>query len=604
MNPLKIWFASSEVDPFVKTGGLADVAGSLPKALKHLGVDIRVVMPRYAQIDEKIKQRMTFLGSVDVSLTWRQQYCGVFSLEENDITYYFLDSEFYFKRDWYYGQWDDGERFAFFSRAVLDVLPLIGFQPDIIHCNDWQVGLIPLFLDAHYRYYRNDGFYRNMHTVFTIHNLRYQGIFSKEMMDKVLGLSFEYFHPDGIEFNGAVSFMKAGLNYASRITTVSKTYAEEIQGDYFGENLNHTINRRAGDLRGIVNGIDYDQNNPETDKRLHATFSKNDLTGKAEDKTALQKKVHLPVCPDVPLIGVISRLVAQKGFDLFARMLDELLQEDIQLLVLGSGDAEYEDLFRYAHARYPKKVAVQIKYDALLAQQIYAGADMFLMPSLFEPCGLSQLFSMRYGTVPIVRETGGLKDTVIPYNAMMNEGTGFTFANYNAHEMKDAVLRAVACYREPAKWHKMVVRCMSQDFSWKHAANEYLELYTEIVGKPVKAVAIKSSAIHETGGEPEKARTIKSIVVHETGGEPEKARTIKSNVVHETGGEPEMATAIISKVVHETGEKPLMGKKNENDAYVEEYEAEAKVAFQNSNAVAASPSAKTAGGKKSRGRDR
>jgi len=481
MKSMKIWFASSEVDPFVKTGGLADVAGSLPAALKTLGVEVRVVMPKFSRIDEIYTKKMKYIGSVDVNLTWRKQHCGIFELVYNGITYYFLDNEYYFYRGWFYGQGDDGERFAFFSKAILDVLPVIDYQPDILHLNDWQTGLTPLLLDAHYRHFRNNGFYDNMHTVFTIHNLRYQGIFPKEMMESVIGLSFEYFHPDGIEFHGAISYMKAALNYASRITTVSKTYAEEIQGEFYGENLSRTIIRRSKDLRGIVNGIDYEQNNPETDKRIHSRFSRIDITGKHQNKAALQKEMNLPVNSKVPVIGLISRLVSQKGFDLIERMLDEMMQEDLQFVILGSGDKEYEDMFLHAHSRHHNKLAVHIKYDALLAQKIYAGSDMFLMPSLFEPCGLSQLFSMRYGTVPIVRETGGLKDTVIPYNVILDTGTGFSFANYNAHEMMDAIRRALDLYRNEKKWKKMVVRCMDQDFSWKHAAKEYKDLYEEMI---------------------------------------------------------------------------------------------------------------------------
>jgi starch synthase len=480
MEMMKIWFASSEVDPFVKTGGLADVAGSLPVALGRMGIDIRVVMPKYGQIAAKYSDRMEFIGSVEVDLTWRRQYCGIFRLVENGVTCYFLDNEYYFHRDWYYGLEDDGERFAFFCRAILDVLPKIGFKPDIIHLNDWQTGLTSLFLDAHYRQFREDGFYRDIQTVFTIHNLRYQGVFSRDMMDSVLGLSWTYFNPNGIEFNGAVSFMKAGLNFSTRITTVSKTYAEEIRGEHFGENLSGTINRRAADLRGIVNGIDYQQNNPENDARLFTPFSAADPAGKHLNKAALQKQMHLPVKDGIPLVGIISRLVDQKGFDLVARVLEEILAYDVQIIVLGTGDRKYEDMFRAAHHAHPAKVSAHMRYDALLAQRIYASCDFFLMPSLFEPCGLSQLFSMRYGTVPVVRETGGLKDTVIPYNPVTGEGTGFTFANYNAHEMKDALLRGLAVFADKPAWDTLVGTCMRQDFSWDHAAREYEALYLEI----------------------------------------------------------------------------------------------------------------------------
>ncbi len=496
MEMMKIWFASSEVDPFIKTGGLADVAGSLPVALRKMGIDIRVVMPKYGQIAAKYTDRMEFLGSVEVDLTWRRQYCGIFRLVENGVTCYFLDNEYYFHRDWYYGQSDDGERFTFFCRAILDTLPKIGFQPDIIHLNDWQTGLTGLFLDAHYRQFRDDGFFRNIHTVFTIHNLRYQGVFSRDMMDSVLGLSWTYFNPNGIEHNGAVSFMKAGLNFSTRITTVSKTYAQEIQSEYFGENLSGTINRRAADLRGIVNGIDYELNNPEGDARLFTPFSATDLSGKHANKAALQKQMHLPAKDDIPLVGIISRLVDQKGFDLVARVLEEILSYDVQIIILGTGDKQYEDLFRSAHHAHPAKVSARIRYDALLAQRIYAACDFFLMPSRFEPCGLSQLFSMRYGTVPVVRETGGLKDTVIAYNAVTGEGTGFTFANYNAHEMKDALLRGMAVFADKPAWERLVRTCMLQDFSWEHAAREYMALYQEILDHSNPGTDAPAQPIH------------------------------------------------------------------------------------------------------------
>lgn len=518
MEPMRIWFASSEVDPFIKTGGLADVAGSLPGALRRAGIDIRVVMPKYGQIAAKYTEQMEFLGSVEVDLTWRKQYCGIFRLVENGVTCYFLDNEYYFHRDCYYGQPDDGERFTFFCRAILDVLPKIGFRPDIIHLNDWQTGLTGLFLDAHYRNFRDDGFYRNIHTVFTIHNLRYQGVFSRDMMDSVLGLSWTYFNPNGIEFNGAVSFMKAGINFSTRITTVSKTYAEEIRSDFFGENLSGAINRRSADLRGIVNGIDYEQNNPENDARLFSPFSVSNLSGKQANKAALQKQMHLPVGDGIPLVGIISRMVDQKGFDLVARVLDEILAEELQIIVLGTGDRQYEDLFRSAHHAHPTKISSHIRYDAVLAQRIYASCDFFLMPSLFEPCGLSQLFSMRYGTVPVVRETGGLKDTVIPYNPITGEGTGFTFANYNAHEMKDALLRGMFVFSDKPAWNRLVRTCMLQDFSWDHAAREYEALYREILtdANPhpieVKPIEVKPVEVKPIEVKPVEVKPVKVIL--------------------------------------------------------------------------------------------
>ncbi len=482
MEQMKIWFASSEVVPFVKTGGLADVAGSLPKALKKLGVDIRVVMPKYRQISMEYVNKMRFLGYTYVDLSWRHEYCGIFTLEHDGVSYYFLDNEHFFNRDWYYGQPDDGERFTFFSRAILEVLPVIGFKPWIIHCNDWQTGLVPAFLDAHFRHYRNKGFYQSMHTIMTIHNLKYQGVFPKIMMDDILGLSWNYFNQEGIEFFDHINFLKAGIAFSTKVTTVSKTYAEEIQTDFYGENLSGITRKRAGDLIGIVNGIDYEQNDPLTDKRLYAPFSADDLEGKRMNKLGLQKETNLEENADIPLIGLISRLVDQKGLDLVDRMIGELLSMNLQFIVLGTGDKKYEDLFRWAQSAFPGKMSANICYDATLAQRIYAACDMFLMPSLFEPCGLSQIFSMRYGTVPIVRETGGLKDTVIPYNQYAETGTGFSFANYNAHEMKDAIVRAMAVYQDKDKWNRLVRQCMQQDFSWDHSAMEYKGLYEQICG--------------------------------------------------------------------------------------------------------------------------
>lgn len=482
MSQLKVWFASSEVVPFVKTGGLADVAGSLPKALKELDVDIRVVMPKYSQIDPSFVSQMEFVGSCQVELSWRKQYCGVYKLVYDGVTFYFIDNEYYFFREWYYGLADDGERFSFFCKAILEVLPLIGFQPHIIHLNDWQTGMVSLLLDAHYRH-REGGFYKQIHTLFTIHNLKYQGVFPKWILPDLLGLDWKYFHVNGVEYFEQVNFLKAGLSYSSIISTVSRTYAEEIKYDFFGENLQDITRRRAGDLYGIVNGIDYEHNDPKTDPRIYAQFDADDLSGKYENKRRLQHDLGLEVREDVPMVSFISRLVDQKGLDLIECMLHEMMDLGIQFVVLGSGDRRYEDMFRYAQARYPGRISANIKYDGVLAQRIYAGSDMFLMPSLYEPCGLSQIFSMRYGTVPIVRETGGLKDTVIPYNVFTREGTGFSFANYNAHEMKDAIARALEVYKNKEEWEHLMRSCMRQDFSWENSAREYKALYNTILAR-------------------------------------------------------------------------------------------------------------------------
>ncbi len=482
MEQIKVWFVASEVSPFAKTGGLADVAGSLPSALREMGVDVRVVMPKYGQISQEYVNKMKFLGYTYVDLTWRHEYCGIFTLEHHGVPYYFIDNEHFFCREWFYGQTDDGERFAFFCKAVLEILPMINFKPYIIHCNDWQSGLVSVLLDAHYRNYRDKGFYQNIHTMMTIHNLKYQGIFPKDMMNDIVGLDWNYFHQDGVEFYDNLNFLKAAIAFSTRITTVSETYAQEIQSDFYGENLSGIIRKRSDDLVGILNGIDFEENNPLTDERIYQTFDVKRLEGKQKNKEMLQKEAGLKVSKKTPLIGIISRLVDQKGLDLVERMIGELLEMDLQMVILGTGDKKYEDMFLRAQSAFPGKMSANIRYDSVLAQRIYAGCDMFLMPSLFEPCGLSQLFSMRYGTVPVVRETGGLKDTVLPYNEYTGKGTGFTFANYNAHEMKDAVKRAITVYKRDEDWKGIVRQCMLQDFSWNHSALEYKRLYQNICG--------------------------------------------------------------------------------------------------------------------------
>lgn len=474
MEKLNILFAASEAVPFAKTGGLADVAGSLPKELKKLGCDIRIVMPKFSIIPHDYTEKMMYLGYVYVDVGWRHQYCGIFQLEHEGVTVYFLDNEYYFKREALYGNSDEGEQYAFFSKAILEFLPMIGFKPDIIHVNDWQTGLVPLILKA---YYRQNSFYRDIKTILTIHNLKYQGVFPKSCLTEVLGVGWEHFTVNGIEFYDQVNYMKAGIMYSDFITTVSPTYANEIRTAYFGENLNDALNNRAGVLYGILNGIDFDLNDPATDRRLFANYTSENTDGKYENKRMLQETLGLPQSPSTPVIGIISRLVDQKGFDLIDAMLYELLQLDIQIIVLGTGENKYEELFKAAARDFPGKVSPNIKFDGVLAQRIYAGSDMFLMPSLFEPCGLSQLFSLRYGTIPIVRETGGLNDTIKSFNENTGEGNGFTFSNYNAHDMAYTIKRAISFYHKKDIWRNLVVKGMQQDFSWTKSANEYLELY-------------------------------------------------------------------------------------------------------------------------------
>jgi starch synthase len=480
-NTINVLFASSEVFPFAKTGGLGDVAGSLPKAISKLGTDIRVVMPNYGCIAKHYKESMEFLGYIYINLSWRHQYCGVYKLVHDEITYYFLDNEYYFNRSELYGDFDQAEQFTFFSKAIIEMLPLIGFKPDIIHCNDWQTGVVSLLLKANYRYIP---FYSNIKTVFTIHNLKYQGVFSNEVIPNMLGIGWEYFTPYGIEFYNNVNYMKAGLVYSDSISTVSPSYAQEIKDSFYGENLNSLLIHRSNDLYGILNGIDYEKNNPETDKRLYANYSADNLSNKYENRRQLQQELGLPIRPDVPIISIVSRLTAQKGFDLIECVLEEILQMDIQFIVLGKGEEKYKWVFENAAYWHKEKVSANITFSDTLAQRIYAGSDMFLMPSLFEPCGLSQIFSFRYGCVPIVRETGGLNDTVLSYNEKTGDGNGFTFASYNAHDMLSTIRRAVDFYNNRKDvWNLLIQRGMRADFSWHKSAQAYLDMYRKTLAK-------------------------------------------------------------------------------------------------------------------------
>ncbi|MCX7841688.1 MAG: glycogen synthase GlgA [Clostridia bacterium] len=474
---MKVLFAASEAVPFAKTGGLADVSGSLPKYLNKLGADIRVVIPKYRSIPVQYLDKAEPLASFIVNVGWRHQPCNVLRVEHEGVLFYLLENSYYFDRDGLYGHYDQAEQFTFFSRAVLELLPQIGFKPDIIHCNDWQTGVVSLLLSAQYK---SKDYFSYIKTIFTIHNLKYQGVFPKETLNDLLGLGWEYFTVEKVEFYDQVNFMKAGLVYSDVITTVSKTYANEIKYDFFGENLSDVIRRRSNDLYGIINGIDFEANDPATDSRLFANYDSENINGKYINKSMLQESLGLPVDKDIPVIGIISRLVDHKGFDLIACVLDEILSENIQLVVLGSGDYAFEEMFRHASARYPQKVSCNIKYDATLAQRIFAGSDMLLMPSLFEPCGLTQLFGLRYGAIPIVRETGGLKDTIQSYNEFNGEGNGFSFANYNAHDMLYTIRRAIAFYHNPDIWSMLVRRAMKLDYSWDKSAREYLKLYENL----------------------------------------------------------------------------------------------------------------------------
>lgn len=475
---MKVLYVASEAVPFAKTGGLADVIGSLPKELKRQGIDVRVIMPKYGDIPRRYKEDMVTLASFDVYLGWRKQYFGIQTLEHEGVTFYFVDSEYYFKRWGLYGHGDEAERFAFFCRGVIEALPLLDFQPDVIHCHDWQSAMVPVLLKAHYGHL---DFFSNMKTVLTIHNLKYQGLFGRDHLQDLFGLSYDYFTGLTLELHGGASFLKGGLLFADRITTVSQTYAEEIKTPYYGENLDSLLRYRDDQLVGIVNGIDYESFDPMTDSHLFVNF-RDSIPKKRQNKLGLQERLGLPVRNDVPMIALVTRLVQQKGLDLVQHVLHELLSLDVQFVILGTGEYRYEQLFREAAWQYPDKLSAQIYFDDGLARQIYGGSDLFLMPSQFEPCGIGQLIALRYRSVPIVRETGGLKDTVQPYNEFTGEGTGFSFTNYNAHDMLHTIRRALFFYHnDHDAWQKLHQNIKKLDYSWKKSATQYIALYGEMI---------------------------------------------------------------------------------------------------------------------------
>lgn len=479
----KILFAASEAVPFIKTGGLADVTGSLPKYFDRENYDVRIILPKYLCMDEQWKEQLQFLCHFYVNLSWRKQYVGIFQTKKDGITYYFVDNEFYFAGDKPYNNiYEDVEKFAYFSKAVIEALPYLDFCPDVIHCHDWQTGLIPVFLRT---LYGDDRYYSGIRTVFSIHNLKFQGRWMlPEVMD-ITGLPKQIFTADKLESYGEANYLKGGVVYANAITTVSRTYAKEITTPEGGEGLDGLMNARSNSLYGIPNGIDYEEYNPRKDIYLLNHFNETNYTeGKALNKAGLQKDLGLPVENDVFLLGMVSRMTDQKGFDLIAYIMDELLStERIQFVVVGTGEERYQNMLRYFAEKYPDKMRVNVGYSEEMAHRIYGSCDAFLMPSLFEPCGLSQLMSLRYGTIPIVRETGGLKDTVMPYNEYENTGTGFSFANYNAHEMLATMRYAMNIYYNNKKaWNGLVVRGMQQDFSWEASAREYEKLYEKLLG--------------------------------------------------------------------------------------------------------------------------
>ncbi len=472
---MKVLYAASEALPFIASGGLGDVAGSLPQALRKRLVGCRVVMPLYDGIKQELKDTMKFITNICVPVAWRRQYCGIFEAKSGGVIYYLLDNQYYFKRDSLYGFYDDAERFAFFSRAILEMLPHIDFKPDIIHCNDWQTALTPVYYST---IYAQRPEYENIKTVFTIHNIQYQGVYGEELIDNVVGI--DHAHKKLLEYDGAVNLMKGGIECANAVTTVSPSYAKEILDPWFSHGLDPILKERSYKLRGILNGIDVINYNPETDKDIFKNYTADNIRGKYINKRELQKLLGLPEKSDTPVMGMVTRLVSHKGLDLCKAVLDELLATtDIQLVVLGSGDYQYEEFFRGLAARYPDKVGLCLGFIPDLARKIYAGADLFLMPSKSEPCGLSQMVALRYGTIPIVRETGGLRDSVT--DSGDNEGNGFVFSSYNAHDMLHAIRRAVEGYQDKKGWAILVKRAMESDNSWGKSANDYIKMYKEVL---------------------------------------------------------------------------------------------------------------------------
>jgi len=453
---MKVLYASSEALPFAASGGLADVAGSLPQSLRRRKVACRVVMPLYGSISDEMRANMKFITSIMVPVSWRRQYCGIYEAKAGGVIYYLIDNEYYFKRKTFYGHYDDGERFAFFSRAILEILPYIDFKPDIIHCNDWQTALVPVYYST---LFANKEGYTGIKTIFTIHNIQYQGIYGREILGDVFGLGEE--HASLLDFGGCVNLMKGGIECADKVTTVSNTYASEILDPWFSHGLDPILKERSYKLSGILNGIDTINYDPEKDKDIFYNYTAKEPADKAKNKAALQELFGLPVKADTPVMGIVTRLVAHKGLDLIKRIMWELLETtDLQLVVLGSGDWEYESFFKELAAAFPEKVGLRIGFIPDLARKIYAGSDLFLMPSKSEPCGLSQMVALRYGTVPIIRETGGLKDTIT--DSGDGKGNGFTFKSYDAYDMLDAIRRSLAAYADKDGWQKLVTRALKR----------------------------------------------------------------------------------------------------------------------------------------------
>lgn len=589
---MQIVFASAECAPFVKTGGLGDVAGSLPAALVRAGAEVIVMVPKYATIKDEYKAQMEHFADFYVSLGWRNEYCGLEKLEHDGVTYMFIDNERYFARDYPYGFFDDGERFAFFSKAITESLQHLpaGFECDILHCNDWQTALAPVFLRE---FYQGLPLYDRVKTVFSIHNVAFQGQFSDTVMEDILGVAHIPAAASQLRCDAcSINYMLGALRYADAITTVSPTYANEIQTPEFGEGLDGVLRERSYALQGILNGIDVAGFDPETDKRIAANYTVEDRSGKAVCKAKLQEELGLEVRDDRPLMVMVTRLTRQKGMDLVMYALDRILAGGVQVAVLGTGDRDYEDGLRYFQDKYPGTMAARIEFDPALSQRMYAAADMFLMPSKFEPCGLSQIIAMRYGTLPIVRETGGLKDTVQPYNEFTGEGTGFSFSNFNGDEMGDAVFRAARLFWDNRDaWNQLVTQAMSQDFSWTRSADKYLDLYffmhpeIERPAAVVEAVAEPEAAAEPVADEPAKVEAKPEPVKAEPEAESAAKPAAKKATTRKTAAKKTTATKT-------TTAKAATTRKRTTAAAKKAAEAEATPEVKEEAAVEAKPAVK------------
>lgn len=558
MKKMKVLFVASEAAPFIKTGGLADVMGALPKALQALGVEPALVIPNYEGVGEAYKNAMETVYEGSMDLSWRNQYLGVKKLVQDGIPVYFIDNEYYFKRDKLYGYDDDAERFAYFSKAALAMLHYIDFKPDVIHTNDWHTGLLGAYLKEDFM---QDPYFQGMKNVYTIHNLKYQGVFGRNIVEDVLGLPLRLLYIGNIENAGDVNFMKAGMCYADFITTVSPSYAEEITYPYFGEGLEDYVALCAGKISGILNGLDEQEYNPETDPYIPVRFdASNVLVKKPLAKEALQRELGLTVNREIPVLGMITRLVEAKGLDLVMHIMDELMEEQVQLVVVGTGDEEYANALRELAWRHPGSVSVNILFNEGLARRVYAGSDMFIMPSRYEACGLSQMIAMRYGTVPVVRETGGLKDSVINFDKYNTpEGNGFSFANFNAHELLFTIKRGLTCYAAKPLWEKIVYNAMHSDNSWNRSAQAYADLYTKIAGDTITVEPVSEEQVAETAeeilqavkGEGPAEETENTVAAAVETAEAEKAvqavQAVKEEVLAETAPETEQVPSAETK---------------------------------------------------------